>query len=112
VLQALCKTVVEGPPPKPAQRGDYAQNRWAALRFGPRAKLIHPDGDRVLPAPELAYELLALIEPAVRELGSVEQIRKLDPTRCEGDRQLEIARVETLEAVCADVAERTVQSAS
>ncbi|HEY6151448.1 MAG TPA: YbdK family carboxylate-amine ligase [Gaiellaceae bacterium] len=111
LLQALCKTVVEGPPPKPAQRGDYAQNRWAALRFGPRAKLIHPDGDRVLPAPELTYELLALIEPAVRELGSVELIRKLDPTRCEGDRQLEIARKESLEAVCADVAERTVRSA-
>src|SRR5919109_2423753 len=112
LLQALCKTVVEGPPPKPAQRGDYAQNRWAALRFGPRAELIHPDGDRVLPAPELCYELLALIEPAVRELGTVEQIRKLDPSRCEGDRQLEIARAESLEAVCADVAERTVRSPS
>jgi carboxylate-amine ligase len=112
LLQALCKTVVEGPPPKPAQRGDYAQNRWAALRFGPRAELIHPDGDRVLPAPELCYELLALIEPAVRELGTVEHIRKLDPTRCEGDRQLEIARAESLEAVCADVAERTVRSPS
>ena len=110
LLQALCKIVVEGPPPKAAQRGDYAQNRWAALRFGPRAKLIHPDGDRVLPAPELASELLALIEPAARELGSAELIQKLDPTRCEGDRQLEIARAETLEAVCADVAERTIES--
>ena len=109
LLQALCKTVVEGPPVKPAQRGDYAQNRWAALRFGPRAELIHPDGDRVLPAPELTHELLALIEPAVRELGSVDQLRVLDPRRCEGDRQLEIARAESLEAVCADVAERTVR---
>jgi carboxylate-amine ligase len=110
LLQALCKTVVEGPPHEPAPRGDYAQNRWAALRFGPRAELIHPDGQRVLPAPELAYELLALIEPAVRELGTVELIRVLDPSRCEGDRQLEIARAESLEAVCADVAERTVRS--
>ena len=112
LLQALSKTIVEGPPPKPAQRGDYAQNRWAALRFGPRAELIHPDGDRVVPVPDLAYELLALIEPAVRELGSVEQLRVLDPRRCEGDRQLEIARAESLEAVCADVAERTVRSPS
>ena len=110
LLQALCKTVVEVPAPKPAQRGDYAQNRWAALRFGPRAELIHPDGDRVLPVPELTYELLALIEPAVRELGTVDHIRKLNPTRCEGDRQLEIARAESLEAVCADVAERTIRS--
>jgi carboxylate-amine ligase len=111
LLQALCKTVVEGPVPRPAQRGDYAQNRWAALRFGPRAELIHPSGDRVLPVPELTYQLLALIEPAVRELGTVEHLRKLVPNRCEGDRQLEMARVEGLEAVCADVAERTVRSA-
>jgi carboxylate-amine ligase len=110
LLQALCKTVVEGPAPKPAQRGDYAQNRWAALRFGPRAELIHPDGDRVLKAPELTGELLALIEPAVQELGSVEQLRVLDPSRCECDRQLEIARAESLEAVCADVAVRTIRS--
>jgi hypothetical protein len=65
-----------------------------------------------VPVPDLAYELLALIEPAVRELGSVEQLRVLDPRRCEGDRQLEIARAESLEAVCADVAERTVRSPS
>jgi len=110
LLQALCKTVVEGPAPKPAQRGDYAQNRWAALRFGPRAELIHPDGDRVAPVPELTDELLELIEPAVRELGSAEQLRALDSRRCEGDRQLEIARAESLEAVCADVADRTVRS--
>ena len=110
LLQALCAIVLEGPPPRPAQRGDYAQNRWAALRFGPRAKLIHPDGERVLPVPDLAQELLALVEPAVRELGTVELIRALDPRRCEGDRQLEVARAVSLEAVCADVAERTVRS--
>jgi glutamate---cysteine ligase / carboxylate-amine ligase len=110
LLQALCKTIVEGPPPTPAQRGDYAQNRWAALRFGPRAELIHPEGNRVVPVPELTYELLALIESAVRDLGSVEHIRALDPRRCEGDRQLEIARAESLEAVAADLAERTVRS--
>ncbi|HEY6836362.1 MAG TPA: YbdK family carboxylate-amine ligase [Gaiellaceae bacterium] len=112
LLQALCKTVVEGPPPRPAHRGDYAQNRWAALRFGPRAGLIHPDGDRVLPAPELAQELLALVGPALRELGSADLVAVLDPGRCEGDRQLEIARAGTLEEVCADVAERSVASPS
>ena len=110
LLQALAVTVVEGPPPRPAQRGDYAQNRWAALRFGPRAELIHPDGERLLPAPELAYELLALIQPAVAELGTVELIRKLQLTRCEGDRQLEVARAEGLESVVAEVAARTLGS--
>jgi carboxylate-amine ligase len=110
LLQALCVTVLEGPPPSPAQRGDYAQNRWAALRFGPRAELIHPDGDRLATASELGQELLELVAPATRDLGTEELLEPLDPTRCEADRQLEVARIRGLEAVCADVAERTVRS--
>ncbi len=110
LLQALCATVLEGPAPEPASRGDYAQNRWAALRFGPRAELIHPDGGRLVEVGELTHELLELIGPAVRELGSVELLRVLDPRRCEGDRQLEVGREHGLEAVAADLAERTVRS--
>jgi glutamate---cysteine ligase / carboxylate-amine ligase len=111
LLQALCATVLDAEPPQPANRGDYAQNRWAALRFGPRAELIHPDGARLVPVPELTYELLALIEPAVRKLGTVEHLRRLHPTGCEGDRQLEVGRKRGLEAAAADVADRTVRSA-
>src|SRR5919198_362919 len=110
LLQALCATVLDGAPPPPAHRGDYAQNRWAALRFGPRAELIHPHGERLVAVPELAYELLALIEPAVRELGTVDLLRKLHPRRCEGDRQLEVGRAQGLKAVAVEVAERTVRS--
>ncbi len=50
LLQALSRTAVERPPAGPYNRGDYAQNRWAALRFGPRAELIHPDGERLVRA--------------------------------------------------------------
>lgn len=110
LLQALCKTVLEGPPPKPAERGDYAQNRWAALRFGPRAELVHPDGERLAPASELAAELIELIGPSARELGTDELLAAIDPSRCEGDRQLEVGRADGLEAVCADVAARTLGS--
>jgi glutamate---cysteine ligase / carboxylate-amine ligase len=110
LLQALCATVLEGPPPTPADRGDYAQNRWAALRFGPRAELIHPDGERLVSVPELTEELLGFIAPAVRELGTDDLLRSLDPQRCEGDHQLETGRRHGLEAVAADVAERTVRS--
>ena len=110
LLQALCVTVLEGEPPAPANRGDYAQNRWAALRFGPRAELIHPDGERLVGVEELTHELLALIEPAVSELGSAEALRVLDPRSCEGDRRLEIGRERGLEAVAADTAERTLRS--
>jgi carboxylate-amine ligase len=111
LLQALCVTVLDGEPPPPANRGDYAQNRWAALRFGPRAELIHPDGSRLVRVAELADELLALVDPAMRELGTAELLRVLDPRTCEGDRQLELGRARGLEAVAADAVERTVRSA-
>src|SRR5436190_305710 len=55
----------------PAARGDYAQNRWAAARGGLDAQLVHPDGDRVVGARELARELLGAEPPepeAVRQL--------------------------------------------
>jgi len=111
LLQALCVTVLDAGPPTPANRGDYAQNRWAALRFGPRAKLIHPEGSRLVPVAELFEELLALVEPAARDLGSIELLGVLDPRTCEGDRQLALGRSHGLEAVAADAAERTVRSA-
>ena len=44
----------------PADRGLYAQNRWAALRFGREAELVHPDGSRLVAVPELLEELTAL----------------------------------------------------
>jgi len=110
LLQALCVTVLEGEPPPPANRGDYAQNRWAALRFGPRAELIHPDGERLVGVEELAHELLALVDPVARELGVAELLQALDPSACEGDRQLEVGRERGLEAVAADAVERTLRS--
>jgi glutamate---cysteine ligase / carboxylate-amine ligase len=110
LLQALCKTIVErGEPVTPAERGDYQQNRWAAARFGPRAQLIHPDGDRIVPADELFGELRGLVEPALRELGS-EELVKLNPTFCEADRQLKIGQRDGLRALCADLVERSLAS--
>jgi len=111
LLQALCRTAVERPAAGPYSRGDYAQNRWAALRFGPRAELIHPDGERLVRASELGAELLELVAPAALELGGTELLARIDPAVCEGDRQLEVGRAESVEAVVADVAERTLGSA-
>ena len=61
-------------PAEPAQghadRGVYAQNRWAAARFGAAAGLVHPD-DAVCSPRELLAELLGgRIEPVARDLGS------------------------------------------
>ena len=47
---------------EPADRGLYAQNRWAALRFGRAAQLVHPDGSRLVSVDELAVELAALVD--------------------------------------------------
>ena len=99
LLKGLCDAVLARPQPPydPAGRGIYQQNRWAALRFGLAGKLVHPDGDRIAVGSELAVELAAL----AGEDG-------LDPTRMEADRQLDVGRSDGLEAVCADLVERTL----
>jgi hypothetical protein len=59
-------------------------------------------------APELARELLDLVGPAAEQLGTTDELAALDPSTCEGERQLEIGGREGLEAVCADLVERTL----
>jgi carboxylate-amine ligase len=100
LLQRLCRSLAEDEarPVDPARRGDYDQNRWAAARFGPSAALLHPDGDRVVPARELAGELLERVGP----------VEGLDPAACEAERQLQVGRQAGLDAVCADLVERTL----
>jgi carboxylate-amine ligase len=97
LLRELVGAALEEPPPPydPARRGDYQQNRWAALRFGVDAELIHPDGSRALPARELAAELFERL--GIAPFGEPEAAR-----------QLEVGRAEGLSAVCADLVERTV----
>jgi len=95
ILQELCRAALERPQPAhdPAARGYYQQNRWAAARFGLSAELFHPEGERTARASELAAELAG---------------DRLDTTRTEADRQLEIGRANGLEAVCADLVRRTL----
>jgi glutamate---cysteine ligase / carboxylate-amine ligase len=80
----------------PADRGLYEQNRWAALRFGRDAGLVHPDGSRLVSAPELLEELAARIgvEPVA---GSLAQ----------ADEQLEAGRAEGLDSLCRRLVELT-----
>ena len=102
LLRGLCEAVLEQPPRDhdPAGRGLYDQNRWAAARFGLDGELFHPDGERTAVAAELAAELFDLVgEPGL-----------LETTWTEADRQLEVGREEGLEAVCADLCERTLSS--
>jgi len=97
LVHALCAWAIESPPRPfdPGERGVYEQNRWAASRFGPHGRLIHPDRDEALTVAALARELPV-------------QLHGLDPDACEADRQLKIGRADGLTAVCADLVERSV----
>jgi glutamate---cysteine ligase / carboxylate-amine ligase len=72
----------------PADRGIYAQNRWAGLRFGIEAELIHPDGSRLASAAELLEELSGQL--GVSGTAALAQ----------ADEQLEIGRAEGLPELC------------
>jgi carboxylate-amine ligase len=87
LAQALVATALERPAVA-CDRGHYAQNRWAAARFGPAAELIHPDGTRVARVPELWAELLELVAPAAGALGTLALLEAVDATACEADLQL------------------------
>jgi carboxylate-amine ligase len=110
LLQALAGHFAEAGDGATADRGVYQQNRWAALRYGADAELLHPHDDRTAPAPELAAELLDLLTGKLQELGTAELVEGIGEARPEGRRQLEIGRARGVGAVAADVVERTLLS--
>jgi carboxylate-amine ligase len=113
LLQALAAWALEEgrAAPDSGLRGVYQQNRWAAARFGPEAELIDAGVTRRVPVRELAGELLELVAPAARELGTLELVETIDPGRCEAEAQLEVGRSAGLRAVCADLVTRSLASA-
>jgi carboxylate-amine ligase len=88
LVQAMCATALDDGLPGGMPRVDYVQNRWAAARFGPSAKLIHPDGRSFPTASELAVELIERVRPAAERLGGVEGLARIDPGQCEAEQQL------------------------
>jgi gamma-glutamyl:cysteine ligase YbdK (ATP-grasp superfamily) len=88
LVHALVASSNDGPA---ADRGAYAENRWAASRFGREARLIHPSGNRLAAVPELLDELA---EPVGAEL--VAPLRDLD----QSGEQLAIGRERGLPALC------------
>jgi carboxylate-amine ligase len=100
LLHDLCAWAIDAPAREldPAERGIYDQNRWAASRFGPHGKLIHPDRAEAVAVPDLLREL-----PITTEL---------DGNGCEADRQLEVGRADGLREVCADLVRRSLASSA
>jgi glutamate---cysteine ligase / carboxylate-amine ligase len=95
LVHALVSSSEPGPP---ADRGAYAENRWAALRFDREARMIHPDGDRLAGVPDLLDELASRFGEDV-----VEPVRDLD----QAGRQLEVGRSRGLRALCERLVELT-----
>jgi carboxylate-amine ligase len=95
LVHALVASSAGGPP---ADRGAYAENRWAALRFGRDARLIHPDGGRLATVPELVDELAA-------RLGAetVDPVRELD----QAGEQLRVGRAQGFATLCRQLVELT-----
>jgi glutamate---cysteine ligase / carboxylate-amine ligase len=73
-LAELARALVAGAPSRrPADRGLYAQNRWAALRFGPSAELVHLDREEIASARDLLAELGRSLDVDVGELAGLDQ---------------------------------------
>jgi carboxylate-amine ligase len=88
LVHALVRSSEAGPA---ADRGAYAENRWAAFRFGREARLIHPDGTRLATVPELLDEVVARVGSA-----AVDPVLELNQA---GD-QLELGRTSGLGSLC------------
>jgi glutamate---cysteine ligase / carboxylate-amine ligase len=95
LVHALVRNADSGPP---ADRGAFAENRWAALRFGREARLIHPDGERLMTVPELLDELAERLGD-----GAVDPVRELH----QAAEQLELGRADGLDALCKRLVELT-----
>jgi glutamate---cysteine ligase / carboxylate-amine ligase len=105
LVQAMCAAALEDALPGGSSRADYAQNRWSAARFGPRARLIHPDGASFPVASDLAAELLERVAPFAAAVGGADALGRIDPAGCEADLQLQAA---SAEEAAADLVARSV----
>jgi glutamate---cysteine ligase / carboxylate-amine ligase len=103
LAQAMVAAAEPGPP---ADRGVYMQNRWAASRFGADAELIHPDGKRLVRAPELLAELVERVGPTAERLGSTPLLAPLDGL-AQAAGQLERGRRDGLPSLCAELVAST-----
>ena len=80
LLHAMAsRLVAEGP----ADRGLYAQNRWAALRFGHDAELVHPDRSGLISVPDLLEDFAARVGSEAVDVPD-QALEQLEAGRAEG----------------------------
>jgi carboxylate-amine ligase len=98
VASLIHALVASSKPNGAADRGSYAENRWAALRFGREARLIHPAGERLATVSDLLDGLTGRLGADV-----VEPVRGLD----QAAEQLRLGRGEGLHSLCRRLVEAT-----
>lgn len=103
LTQALAAAATRGPP---ADRGLYAQNRWAALRFGRAAELVHPEGGRLATVDDLLGELTERVGAAAEHLAGARFLGSLEGL-AQADEQLALGRRNGLRSVCEQLVELT-----
>jgi carboxylate-amine ligase len=95
-------------PEQPGERIVIRGNRYQAALHGLEAELVHPEEERVVPARELAAELLELVWPAAKELGGERALAPLEALEDDAARQLELGERAGLHALCADLVARSL----
>ena len=103
VVRALVAQTAAEARPAVYDRGLYAQNRWAASRFGIAAGLAHPAGDGLARADDLLAELLDRLEPTMRGLGDASLAAPLVGLDQAGDQRVR-GRAGGLAALCRELA--------
>jgi carboxylate-amine ligase len=78
LAQSLAATLATRPVPV-QPRTLIAENKWRAARHGLDAELVDLRRDRPRPAREAVRELVALAEPAARQLGCEAELAELEP---------------------------------
>jgi carboxylate-amine ligase len=83
IVQGLAKHFAESSPGKPLRREVVAEASFRAGRDGVGATL--PDGDSLRPVREIAAEVLALVRPHARALGSEAPLEEVERIVREGN---------------------------
>jgi glutamate---cysteine ligase / carboxylate-amine ligase len=98
-IAGLIRALVRSSEPNgAADRGAYAENRWAALRFGRDARLIHPSGEQLATVSELLDELAGRL--GAEAIGAVRDLHQ-------AGEQLEVGRSEGLHSLGRRLVEAT-----
>lgn len=78
LVQAIAAHVLDGGELARAHESLERHNRWSAMEFGPRARFLVEGRDEPVDVHELVSELLEVVAPAARALGTARWLEVVD----------------------------------